>query len=402
MAKATSLLEERAWSCNVMMYPRNNSRYASIIARNDKVKSRFKDILVAACRTPCDVASHSESSPLSLQYEVNPKEKLSTTFIFNIIKPLSLITDGALMIVDYEHGICDKVEAEMRKALSDKISVVLLINNVDSCFYFEGEKVYQILFNIVKNVNSIIKEFKDADEVCPGKGTVIFTFGLSDSAFNLSKFATDGSVPEKLWGDNYYDPRYSKWYSKKTKSASCKRGFVHFCYEPIKEILRHASDNEIGKLCCLAEKLGIDVNCQEKSDGMTLMKSIMQKWLPADSLLAEMMISHLPSPVTAQQCRFSILYTGDESDKYAQAISCNPDGPLMLYVSNYEDKSSVLGRVYSGNVSTWMTVRVIRPAYRSGGKEHTCCVKLWDENKTGYVEKVSSGSLVVLESVCKF
>lgn len=39
---------------------------------------------------------------------------------------------------------------------------------------------------------------------------------------------------EKLWGDNFFDPATKKWTNKPTGSATCKRGFCQFIYEPIK------------------------------------------------------------------------------------------------------------------------------------------------------------------------
>ena len=39
---------------------------------------------------------------------------------------------------------------------------------------------------------------------------------------------------EKLWGDNFFDPATKKWTKKNTGTATCKRGFVQFVYDPIK------------------------------------------------------------------------------------------------------------------------------------------------------------------------
>ncbi|KAG6418897.1 hypothetical protein SASPL_121103 [Salvia splendens] len=68
--------------------------------------------------------------------------------------------------------------------------------------------------------------------------------------------------------------------------------------------------------------------------GKALMKRVMQTWLPASSAVLEMMIFHLPSPATAQKYRVENLYEGPLDDQYATAIrNCDPNGPLMLYVS---------------------------------------------------------------------
>jgi len=64
-----------------------------------------------------------------------------------------------------------------------------------------------------------------------------------------------------------------------------------------------------------------DRNLQQKK----LLKSVMQKWLPADEALLEMMVLHLPSPATAQRYRVENLYTGPMDDITANAIrNCDP------------------------------------------------------------------------------
>jgi elongation factor 2 len=72
--------------------------------------------------------------------------------------------------------------------------------------------------------------------------------------------------------------------------------------------------------------------------------------------LLEMMIYHLPSPAQAQVYRVENLYEGPLDDVYAQAIrTCDPNGPLMLYVSKMipaSDKGRffAFGRVFAGKV----------------------------------------------------
>jgi elongation factor 2 len=46
----------------------------------------------------------------------------------------------------------------------------------------------------------------------------------------------------KLWGDNFFDPATKKWTTYKTDSKTCMRGFVQFCYNPIKQVRRSRAD----------------------------------------------------------------------------------------------------------------------------------------------------------------
>lgn len=43
-------------------------------------------------------------------------------------------------------------------------------------------------------------------------------------------------APSQLWGENFFDPATKKWTKKMTDSKTCMRGFVQFCYNPIKQV----------------------------------------------------------------------------------------------------------------------------------------------------------------------
>jgi elongation factor 2 len=76
-----------------------------------------------------------------------------------------------------------------------------------------------------------------------------------------------------------------------------------------------------------------------------------------------MMIHHLPSPAAAQKYRYAVLYEGPPDDPYAKAMmNCDPEGPLMMYVSKMIPSSDkgrfyAFGRVFSGKITTGHKVR---------------------------------------------
>jgi elongation factor 2 len=66
----------------------------------------------------------------------------------------------------------------------------------------------------------------------------------------------------------------------------------------------------------LLEKLNIKLASEDKEkEGKALLKVIMRTFLPAAEALLEMMILHLPSPVTAQKYRAETLYEGPPDDE---------------------------------------------------------------------------------------
>jgi len=96
--------------------------------------------------------------------------------------------------------------------------------------------------------------------------------------------------------------------------------------------------------------------------------------VPAAAALLQMIINHLPSPVVAQKYRVENLYGGPLDDECAKAVrACDPNGPLMLYVSKMVPTSEkgrfyAFGRVFSGTVATGQTVRIQDPDYVPGKK----------------------------------
>jgi elongation factor 2 len=340
------------------------------------------------------------------------------------------ITDGALVVVDCVEGVCVQTETVLRQALGERIRPVLTVNKLDRCFLelqLEPEEAYQAYSRVIESANVIMATYQDEllgdTQVAPEKGTVAFSAGLHGWAFTLTQFAkkyatkfgvAEDKMMERLWGENFFDPATKKWTKKNTGSPTCKRGFVQFIYEPIKQVISLCMNDEKEKLFPLLEKLGVQLKGPEK-DLLTkaLMKKVMQTWLPANDALLEMMIYHLPSPATAQRYRVENLYEGPLDDQYANAIrTCDPNGPLMLYVSKMipaNDKGRFLafGRVFAGTVRTGRKVRIMGPNFVPGEKKDLFVKSvqrtvLMMGRKQESVEDVPCGNTVALVGLDQF
>jgi elongation factor 2 len=182
-----------------------------------------------------------------------------------------------------------------------------------------------------------------------------------------------------LWGETYLDPANGKWTTSSISAVNgnkLKRGFVQFILEPIYNIFELLKDESIPKvkiweaLDPIISKLGVKLTQEEREDNCkAILKSVMQKFLPAHEALLEMIVNHLPSPVEAQSYRYSLLYTGPLDDPYATAIkNCDKNGPLMLFVSKMvptADASRFIafGRVFSGTCHSGQKVRIMGNEY---------------------------------------
>ncbi|SCV70880.1 BQ2448_3642 [Microbotryum intermedium] len=304
------------------------------------------------------------------------------------------VTDGALVVVDTIDGVCVQTETVLRQALGERIKPVVVINKVDRALLelqISKEDLYQTFARTIESVNVVISTYTDPVlgdcQVYPETGTVAFGSGLHGWAFTLRQFATryankfgvskDKLMP-KLWGDNYFNPKTKKW-STKALDADGKpleRGFNMFVLDPIFKIFDAVMNFKKDQIPTLLEKLEIPLSADEKDlEGKALLKVIMRKFLPAGDSLLEMIVIHLPSPVTAQRYRVETLYEGPMDDECAIAIrDCDKSGPLMLYVSKMiptSDKGRfyAFSRVFAGTACAGLKVRIQGPNYVPGKKD---------------------------------
>ncbi|KAF9908326.1 Elongation factor 2 [Lobosporangium transversale] len=303
------------------------------------------------------------------------------------------VTDGALVVVDCVDGVCVQTETVLRQALGERIKPVVVINKVDRALLelqVTKEDLYQSFSRTIESVNVIIATYKDEVlgdvQVYPEQGTVAFASGLHGWAFTIRQFAQRYAkkfgvdrqkMMTKLWGENYFNPKTKKWTTKNIDAEGNRldRAFNTFVLDPIFRIFDTTMNKKKEDVWALVEKLDITLKTDEKElDGKQLLKTIMKKFLPAGEALMEMLVIHLPSPITAQKYRVENLYEGPMDDECAKGIAaCDPTGPLMLYVSKMVPTSDkgrfyAFGRVFSGTVRAGLKVRIQGPNYTPGTK----------------------------------
>lgn len=304
------------------------------------------------------------------------------------------VTDGALVVVDCIEGVCVQTETVLRQALAERIKPVCVINKVDRALLelqCTKEDLYKTFSRTVESVNVIIATYFDKTlgpcQVYPETGTVAFASGLHGWAFTIRQFAVryakkfgvdQNKMMQRLWGDNFFNPKTKKWShkSKDENGNELERGFNMFVLDPIFTIFNAIMNFKSHDVPTLLEKLNISLKGDEKElEGKSLLKVAMRKFLPAADALLEMIVIHLPSPVTAQKYRAEVLYEGDVTDANGVGIqNCDPNADLMLYVSKMVPTSDkgrfyAFGRVFAGTVKSGMKVRIQGPNYLPGKKD---------------------------------
>jgi len=353
-----------------------------------------------------------KSTGVSLFYEMAealplPKNSVGRQFLMNLIDSPGHVdfssevtaalrlTDGALVLVDCVEGCCVQTETVLRQALAERVKPVLTINKLDRAFtelQLDPESMYKSFSSSIQSVNNIISTFQ-ADswatdlEVYPEKGTVCFSAGKQGWAFTLRQFArmykkkfptvSEDKLTERLWGDNYFDPDAKKWIESPISSTgkTLLNGFCEFIIKPIASIFKACLSKDVDTVDKLLKNSGVVLTKEEKeAEGKEVLKSFMQRWLPASDALLEMIVTHLPSPVVAQKYRVEGLYTGPLDDITAEAIrKCDPNGPLVMFISKMiptKDNSRffAFGRVFSGTVTS-QKVRILGANWVPGKKE---------------------------------
>merc|ERR1712170_146539 len=413
-----------------IMDKKKNIRNMSVIAHVDHGKSTLTDSLVSKAGIIAGAKAGEtrftdtrkdeqercitiKSTAISLSYEMTEKdcahiaqEREGNAFLINLIDSPGhvdfssevtaalRVTDGALVVVDCVSGVCVQTETVLRQAIAERIKPVLFMNKMDRALLelqLEQEDLFLTFQRIVENVNVIIATYADDDgpmgivRVDPSNASVGFGSGLHGWAFTIEQFAelyaAKFGVPvdklmSKLWGENFFNLKTKKW--SKTKSEDNVRSFCQFILDPIYKIFDAIMNFKKDETDKLLDKLDIKGKLKHEElqqEGKPLMKCVMRNWLPAGEAMFQMIVIHLPSPVTAQKYRAEMLYEGPPDDVACMGIkNCDPDAPLMMYVSKMVPTSDkgrfyAFGRVFSGKIATGQKCRIMGPNYIPGKKE---------------------------------
>ncbi|TNV83589.1 hypothetical protein FGO68_gene9630 [Halteria grandinella] len=341
------------------------------------------------------------------------------------------LADGVVIVVDYgDGGLGLQAQMMLRQAVSERIKPVLFINKIDKGILehpVDGETMYQRLRSIIESANSIVASYQ-APEMGesllfnPANGNVAFGSALFGWGFTLNKFANvysqklnieQDQMINLLWGDNYFNTVDQKW-TKSPSTIHQQRSFVHFILDPLTDLFKACVTNQIYKIGTMLSDLGIPplTSEEQRKNGKHMVMCVFKKWIGLAECMGEIIVRQLPSPLTAQQYRAVHLYEGPIDDPCGQAMQiCDPEGPLMVYISKVmirdeRQGSYAFGRVFSGVVSSRQKVRIIGPHHVPATTEDIKIAKVADiqiviRGKQKILKEVPCGNLVILTELEK-
>jgi elongation factor 2 len=224
------------------------------------------------------------------------------------------MADGTLIIADCGEGFKVHPESLIHHALRERVRHVLCLTNIDAYFtdsQVSREELYHILLRNIKEINDKLgccdKEINDKLGCCdkeindklrcrdkllgdvqvyPQKGSIAFSSSLCGWGFTLPTIAKhsahhegidESQVLELIWGDWFFDSETHEWTSKHTGNVTCKRGFVKFFYEPIKDIINICMSNDKSRLHSTLDHHGLILKEKEvQLEGEDMLKYVMK------------------------------------------------------------------------------------------------------------------------------
>lgn len=249
--------------------------------------------------------------------------------------------DGAIVLTCASEGIMPQTETVLRQALRERVKPVLFINKVDRLIrelQLTPQQMQERFVKIIGDVNNLIKKIAEEE------------YG--------TKWQTNVENGTVAFGSAYHNWALSIPFMKKTGLT-------------FKDIIDAYS--------------GDDQNAYKE----------FAKKAPLHEVVLNMVVEHLPDPVTAQKYRIPKIWHGDlDSEDGKALLNCDPNGPLFFVTTKIvvdpQAGEIVAGRLFSGKVSRGLEVYLNRAKTYSKIQQ----VFVYNGAKRDIVEEVGAGNII--------
>lgn len=255
----------------------------------------------------------------------------------------------------------------------------------------------------------------------PALGNVCFASASAGWSFTLQSFAKlyvklhgvpfdANKFASRLWGDYYYDPD-TREFKKKPPASGADRAFVQFVLEPLYKLYSQVIGEHKKSVEATLAELGVTLsNAAYRLNVRPLLRLACSSVFGSATGFTDMLVQHIPSAKDAAPRKVEHIYTGPkDSPIYEAMVNCDASGPLMVNITKLYPKPDcsvfdAFGRVFSGEIMTGQTVRVLGEGYSPEDEEDMTVkevTKLW-VYQARYripISKAPPGSWVLIEGV---
>ena len=248
--------------------------------------------------------------------------------------------DGAVVMCCAVEGVMPQTETVLRQAINERVKPTLFINKVDRA----------------------IKELKLSPEQLQKR--------LAKIVIDVNKFI-----------QRYVEPQFKNDWVVKVEDGSVAFGSA---------LRKWAISVPFMQKTGVTFKDIIDMCSQDKDEELS------QK-APMNTVVLDMVIKHLPSPLEAQKYRIDRLWTGDtNSDTGKQLVSCDPNGKLAAVITKvvYDLHAGMIStvRIFSGKLTKGQNVYLVDSGMTTKLQQVTTFIAL----KRMPVEQALAGNVVGL------
>ncbi|KAK4753930.1 hypothetical protein SAY87_002034 [Trapa incisa] len=338
------------------------------------------------------------------------------------------LADGAVLIVDAAEGVLVNTERAIRHAIQERLPIVVVINKVDRLITelkLPPRDAYHKLRHTIEVINNHIAAASSTaggvQVIDPAAGNVCFASATAGWSFTLQSFAKlylklhgipfdADKFASRLWGDFYYHPDL-RVFRKYPVSSGSERSFVQFVLEPLYKIYSQIVGEHKKSVETTLSELGVTLsNTAYKLNVKPLLRLACSSVFGSASGFTDMLVHHIPSAKDSASKKVEHIYTGTRFTMIYQAMeSCDSSGPLMVNITKLYPKSDcsvfdAFGRVYSGEIQTGQTLRVLGEGYMPDDEEDMTMkevTKLWiyQARYRIPISKAPPGSWVLIEGV---
>lgn len=257
--------------------------------------------------------------------------------------------DGAIVLSCASEGVMPQTETVLRQALKERVKPVLFINKVDRLIKelkLTPEQMQERFIGIINNVNVLIKkiaeeEYGDKWQTNVQEGSVAFGSAFHNWALSIPFMQEKGIT--------------------------------------FKEIIDVYESGDDEKRKALAKKA------------------------PIHEVVLNMVVKHLPDPLTAQKYRIPKIWHGDIESEQGKALqTCDPKGPVNFVITKIvvdpQAGEISAGRLFAGTMSRGAEV------YLNQGKTKARVQQVFIYNgaKREIVDNVPAGNIIGIGGVKSF